>query len=555
MAKYHHVDYAGTGYMGVTKSKEKNRIPKIPLTFVPTSENFGGDILLYDQDQIIERNDEMEEYAMRILIIYYNYKSLDDLMIEGSYVRKFLEWTRSDQFTDKIHTTLGNFQNMKNMKNLSRQPDALAKETTAFISLDTTSKKRDDEDDEDIPKEFMENLLADFVAPHSYSTTNNNTGTSTMDMSFVLDRGKNLCGSRNIAMPIVDSIQIENTSEPNPNQFLGFITRQVDSVPVTSNRTTHWDRQRGINIEDISCLIGTRVERRVRSNTTEEHVVVEIIANGTAESIVKWARHNLTFDKEQQRAFEIIIAKFVLTYYDEAQNNPERAQRTRDSSFAHERKQLEKMAGQSHLDQLIMFLTGPGGSGKSEIVNGVLLYAKEYCSNLEVPFTEKTILITACSGVAATLINGETVHRAVHLNVELKNLTATHIEQFEEVRLLIIDEISFMASDEIRKLDEVLRRVRERLSKKYGGLDIVFMGDFSQIPPIKGTKVYEDNRLPQWHEWMNCFIQLKGRWRFKDDPKFGEVCWRFHEGTPTPDDFDFVNSRLLSSKFQYQNDL
>ena len=79
------------------------------------------------------------------------------------------------------------------------------------------------------------------------------------------------------------------------------------------------------------------------------------------------------------------------------------------------------------------------------------------------------------------------------------------------------------------------------------------MGDFSQIPPIKGIKVYEDSKFIQWHEWMNCFIQLNGRWRFKDDPEFGEVCWRFHEGTPTPDDFDFVNTRLLSSKFRYQS--
>ena len=54
-----------------------------------------------------------------------------------------------------------------------------------------------------------------------------------------------------------------------------------------------------------------------------------------------------------------------------------------------EKTQLEAMVGKSHESQLIMFLTGPGCSGKSKIVKGLLQYGKQYCMNLEVPFTEK----------------------------------------------------------------------------------------------------------------------------------------------------------------------
>ena len=62
-------------------------------------------------------------------------------------------------------------------------------------------------------------------------------------------------------------------------------------------------------------------------------------------------------------------------------------------------------------NQLILFLHGPGGSGKSTIIDLVLAYAEEYCKMYEdFAFTSRTIVITALSGVAATLILGETTH-------------------------------------------------------------------------------------------------------------------------------------------------
>ena len=61
-------------------------------------------------------------------------------------------------------------------------------------------------------------------------------------------------------------------------------------------------------------------------------------------------------------------------------------------------------------------LHGPGGSGKSHVVNVVMMYAKFFCENLEHRFTKRTIVDTALSGVAATLIGGETTHSESGLN-------------------------------------------------------------------------------------------------------------------------------------------
>ena len=68
----------------------------------------------------------------------------------------------------------------------------------------------------------------------------------------------------------------------------------------------------------------------------------------------------------------------------------------------------------NNTEQLICCLHGPAGSGKSTVIEQVLLYAQEYCSYLpNVMFCHKTIVVTAITGVTATLISGETMHGAL----------------------------------------------------------------------------------------------------------------------------------------------
>jgi hypothetical protein len=245
---------------------------------------------------------------------------------------------------------------------------------------------------------------------------------------------------------------------------------------------------------------------------------------------------------------------FVLSFYEEADNNTDimHLPRTR-GTYGKERKYLKELV---HVEgELILFLTGPGGSGKSEITKELLLYAKEFCENLGCAFTEKTILITAMTGVAATLINGETLHSGVHLLKNLANITEDMIEAFASVRLLIIDEISFAGAEDIRKLNKVLRKLLQKVNKKYGGMNIVFMGDFSQLPPVKKQKIYETETLLEWFEWINCFVELKGKWRFKDDPEYGDTLLRFRDGIPSQADFDFINSRVIKNENELPDDI
>lgn len=120
-----------------------------------------------------------------------------------------------------------------------------------------------------------------------------------------------------------------------------------------------------------------------------------------------------------------------------------------------------------------MFLTGPGGSGKSEVINTLLTHGKGFCKLLETPFTRRTIIVTALTGVAATVIKGETTHSGAHVNRK-KKFEDEHVQEWRDARLIIVDEISFATTEDIRKLNTNLKMLGEEPSKKYGGVSMVF---------------------------------------------------------------------------------
>ena len=106
-------------------------------------------------------------------------------------------------------------------------------------------------------------------------------------------------------------------------------------------------------------------------------------ANGSAKSIIEWGcKCNL--DNHQRHAFEVIMASFILTYFKDAgKNNEEMTSHDNQSrtKFVRERKLLCQLAElRNDTVQLICCLHGPAGSGKSTLIELVLLYAKEYCS-------------------------------------------------------------------------------------------------------------------------------------------------------------------------------
>jgi hypothetical protein len=173
-----------------------------------------------------------------------------------------------------------------------------------------------------------------------------------------------------------------------------------------------------------------------------------------------------------------------------------------------------------------------------------MLYAKRFCQDINYEFDKRMIVVTALTGVAATLINGETTHSAAKLNS--KKVDPQDLLEWKHTRLMIIDEISFANADVLTKLNAQLQLLKEAHGDRFGGLHIIFTGDFCQLEPVKGHPLYYETNFAIWHDWVNCFIQLTGQHRFKTDPSFGAIMNRIHKGCPTPANIALLNSRVLN---------
>lgn len=87
------------------------------------------------------------------------------------------------------------------------------------------------------------------------------------------------------------------------------------------------------------------------------------------------------------------------------------------------------------------------------------------------------------------------------------------------------------------------------MDKPYGGVNVVFSGDFYQLDPPGSDKqpLYEDSCC-EFEDFINTFLELNGQHRFKDDPEWGDILTRFREGKMTSDDIRKINAIILSKK-------
>lgn len=133
-------------------------------------------------------------------------------------------------------------------------------------------------------------------------------------------------------------------------------------------------------------------------------------------------------------------------------------------------------------------LTGGGGVGKTWTINKMIENTRS-----------KRIVMTASTGVAATLVNGTTVHRFTGMggfySVEQidqicgpkKRFSTRWMEactRMQMADILVIDEVSMLAADQIDLIDLICRKARNELEIPFGGLQVILVGDFLQLPPV-----------------------------------------------------------------------
>jgi len=136
---------------------------------------------------------------------------------------------------------------------------------------------------------------------------------------------------------------------------------------------------------------------------------------------------------------------------------------------------------------LNIFLTGEPGSGKTHTINRYVAWLRE--RGVEPA-------VTASTGIAATHIGGMTIHSwsGIGIKREVSDYDIEMIQSREKTakrilgtKVLIIDEISMLDAATLESVDKVLRTLRRRPlqpEEPFGGLQVIFVGDFFQLPPV-----------------------------------------------------------------------
>lgn len=209
-----------------------------------------------------------------------------------------------------------------------------------------------------------------------------------------------------------------------------------------------------------------------------------------------------------------------------------------------------------------IFLTGKAGTGKTTF----LKYIREH--------TRKKCVVVAPTGVAAINAGGVTMHSLFQLPLgpyvpvtyrhEEGNLTDKHtlfqnIRMGEEKRrllrdleLLIIDEVSMVRCDMLDATDAILRHYRKSPHKPFGGVQVLYIGDLFQLPPVMPDAQWvflrEHYASPFFFhakavaESSLVYIELKKIYR-QNEQRFIDILNRIRNNAVEAEDFDILNAR------------
>jgi hypothetical protein len=169
-----------------------------------------------------------------------------------------------------------------------------------------------------------------------------------------------------------------------------------------------------------------------------------------------------------------------------------------------------------------VFLTGEPGAGKTYVIN-------QYIDWLEA--AGLSVAVTASTGIAATHIGGMTIHSWSGIGIR-DTLTLRDLDQLgtkeklvkrmQQTDVLVIDEISMLDGTVLDMVELVLRTLRQS-SESFGGIQVICVGDFFQLPPItrNGAVMRYAFASRAWERLQPLVCYLTEQWRQDDDLLLG----------------------------------
>jgi len=172
----------------------------------------------------------------------------------------------------------------------------------------------------------------------------------------------------------------------------------------------------------------------------------------------------------------------------------------------------QQLAYDKYIQGKNIFITGPGGSGKSALIK--MIYKQAYTQF-------KNIQVTALTGCAAVLLNckAKTLHswsgiglgngtiEQLVLKIK-KNKFAKAL--WKGTDILVVDEVSMLSLKLFNTLNDIGKLIRGNL-KPFGGIQLIFSGDFFQLPPVGDHLEPDTQRFCFESEEWNSIFQLENQ--------------------------------------------
>jgi hypothetical protein len=209
-----------------------------------------------------------------------------------------------------------------------------------------------------------------------------------------------------------------------------------------------------------------------------------------------------------------------------------------------------------------IFITGGAGVGKTHLLLEIVK---------ELQLKNEKFAITSSTGSSAFNIGGQTIHSWSGLRIakdDIEDIISNFLYNsnpftkrvtriWKNTKILIVDEISMLVPEYLNKLDLFGRAIRNESLKAFGGIQLIFIGDFCQLSPILDKdKKHDYNycfQLPNWKDMIKeeNIIYLKYSHRQKSDAKFFGILNRIRLGCHNENDVKILSSKVIKNNTDY----
>ena len=194
-----------------------------------------------------------------------------------------------------------------------------------------------------------------------------------------------------------------------------------------------------------------------------------------------------------------------------------------------------------------LFITGPGGTGKTKLIEFLVHHLKSTLQPYQV------CALTGCAAILLPGCNARTIHSwsGIRLAKGPKNQIISNIlknknirSTWRKVKVLIVDEVSMMSKKIFELLEEVARSTRLS-TLPFGGIQVIFTGDFYQLPPVGNPGEPDTEKFcfqsPAWTKVFprSSHIELKTMFR-QTDPLYRDILGEIRTGSLTQEHAQFL---------------